>query len=96
VLRVLYGLDVEHCAVFVQAPGCERPVHDLGQLLQQHRARRAGVDRPAAGWEPDRHARLDVVLGHDHRGARQNDLGGALYLDPPATARSPVTAHDLA
>jgi hypothetical protein len=95
-LRVLHCLDVEHGQFKVHAAGRERAPHDLGQLLQEHRSGCAGVHSPAAGGEPDRQARLDVSDGHNNRGARHNDLGGALNLHAPAPARAAVSAHDLA
>jgi hypothetical protein len=95
-LRVFHGLDVEPGATFVHAARHERAAHDLRQLLQEHCPGGAGVHRPAAGGEPDRQARLDVLGGDDHRGAGEDDLGGALNLYAPAPARAAVPAHDLA
>src|SRR5215212_3689160 len=96
-VRVLDRLDVKPRPLHVYTTlrdREERPSHDLRQLLQQHGLRRAGVYAPATRGEADGHAGLDILRFDDHRGAGENDLGGPLYLDPPAPARAPVPAHD--
>jgi hypothetical protein len=63
-VRILHRLDVEPAKIQVHATlrnRNERPSHDLGQLLEQHRTGGVGVHRPAACREPDRHARLYVL-----------------------------------
>src|SRR5215208_4904209 len=81
-LRVLDRLDMEPRPLHIYTPlgGWNKsPTHDLGQFFEQH----------CLG-----HAGLDVSGLDDKRGAGEDDLGGPLYLDPPAPTRAPVSAHD--
>src|SRR5919112_3923019 len=96
-LRVLDCLDMEPRPLHVYTPlgGWNKsPTHDLGQFFEQHCLGRAGVDASAPRGEAYGHAGLDVSGLDDKRGAGEDDLGGPLYLDPPAPSRAPVPAHD--
>ena len=85
-VRVLDGLHVRPGRLRVHTRRRESLPDDSWQLFEEHGLRRPSVHRAAPSREPDRHAGLHEVRLRQHRGAWQDDLGGALYLDPTAPA----------